>query len=210
MKIIPGPLTSDINELKIFINEAQSVIDRLQIDIVDGVFANNKTVTPQDLNGIETSLAFDYHLMVEDPVSWVDRISQKEGNRLIGQIEMMDSQSEFVTKVKEKSYLVGLGVDLDTPVDKLDQQLFDKLDVILLMSVQAGFGGQEFDLAVWDKIGVIEKIRREMDFKFKICVDGGVTRELINDMAKGGVDEIVIGKRIFEGGLQKNLESFSS
>ena len=112
--------------------------------------------------------------------------------------------------VKNKNMLVGLAVDLSTPIDKLDQSILPLLDVVLLMSVEAGFDGQEFNLEVFEKIGKVEEVRRQLNLSFKICVDGGVTKELISDMARSGVDEVVIGKRIFDGGLQKNLALLSN
>ncbi len=207
MKIIPAILTNDQGELERLVQESEEKVDRIQIDILDGVFANNKTVDPSVLSKLNTTLDFDFHLMVKDPVSWIDKCREKKGNRLIGQIEMMESQKEFVERVKEKNMLVGLAVDLSTPVDKLDQEVISKVDVILLMSVEAGFSGQEFNLDVWDKIGKVESIRRGLNLKFKICIDGGVTKQLIEDMEKSGVDEVVVGKRIFEGGLENNLKN---
>lgn len=205
MKIIPAILTDNESELDRLVLDSDGKVDRIQIDIIDGVFANNKTIDPSILAKLNTNLNIDFHLMVKDPVSWIDKCGEKPGNRLIGQIEMMESQKEFVEEVKRKNMLVGLALDLSTLVDKLDQEVISKVDVILLMSVEAGWAGQEFNLDVWDKIGKVESLRRKLNLKFKICVDGGVTKELIQDMEKSGVDEVAIGKRIFEPDLKENL-----
>lgn len=206
MKIIPGPLSNSEEELLKFISLAEGVVKRIQIDVVDGVFAQNKTIDPSFLKDIKSDLEFDFHLMVDAPINWIEKCREGGNNRIIGQIEMMQDQNQFVEKVLEKGFKAGLAVDLATPVEKLDQSLFGRLDVVLLMSVEAGFGGQEFNLTVWDKVEIIEKIRRESHFNFKICLDGGVTAELIQDMVKAGVDEAVIGKRLFEGDLKMNIK----
>ncbi len=130
-------------------------------------------------------------------------------NRIIGQIEFMENQKEFVDRVISMGSLPGLGVDLVTPIEKLDQSVLSKVDVILLLSVPAGFGGQEFDLNVWPKIEKLVKIRTELNLKFKICIDGGITQELVKQMETQGVDEVTVGKRIFEPDLKTNLKLFT-
>lgn len=208
MKVIPAILTDDINELKTLEKKAEGVVDRIQIDVIDNKFANNKTIDPGVLKGIETKLNLDFHLMVKDPVEWIEHCNFSPNNRIIGQIEYMANQSEFVEKVRLNSTLAGLAIDLSTEVEKIDQDVLFKVDVLLVMSVPAGFGGQEFDLNVWDKIEKITKIRRELNMKFKILVDGGVTKELVNQMKEVGVDEIAVGRRIFEGDLKQNIALF--
>src|SRR5260221_12337308 len=149
MKIIPAILTSDLNELTELEKKAEGVVDRIQIDIIDHKFADNSTVDPSVLKGIKSNLNLDFHLMVKDPVEWVShciRSGAKAEDRVIGQIEMMQNQNEFIEKVISSGSLPGLAVDLPTNIDKLDQSVLSKIDVILLLSVPAGFSGQEFDL----------------------------------------------------------------
>ncbi len=211
MKIIPGPLTSDLKELEKYLKEAEKVVDRIQIDVVDGIFADNKTVDPIALTNVETKLALDFHLMVKDPINWIQKCVGRAEDRIIGQIEQMPDQRKFVDEVLSNDNLVGLAVDLETEVSKLDLSVLPDVNVVLLMSVKAGFGGQEFNLQVMDKIKELDDIRKNKNLHFVICVDGGVTHELVRDMEKLGVDEVIVGKRIFEGdGLKKNLDSFTN
>jgi pentose-5-phosphate-3-epimerase len=97
---------------------------------------------------------------------------------------------------------------LDSSCDKLDDRALALADLVLLMSVKAGWAGQEFNLSVWDKIKRMATLRKERGWGFRISVDGGVTRELVNEMAAQGVDEVFVGKRIFEPDLAENLKSF--
>src|SRR5581483_11466036 len=203
MIVIPAILTNDLDELTALLLKAERATDRVQIDVIDGKFAENETIDPQVLKNISTFLNFDFHLMVDEPVDWIDKCRSGERNRVIGQIEMMKSQGEFVQKVKERRFLAGLAIDLETPVEKLDEKVLPLVDLILLMSVKAGWGGQEFNLDVWDKIKSAVEMRKKLDADFKITVDGGVTKELISEMAGQGVNEVFVGRRIFEPDLKE-------
>jgi len=210
MIVIPAILTNDLDELTALLLKAERATDRVQIDVIDGKFAENETIDPQVLKNISTFLNFDFHLMVDEPVDWIDKCRSGEKNRVIGQIEMMKSQGEFVQKVKERRFLAGLAIDLETPVEKLDEKVLPLVDLILLMSVKAGWGGQEFNLDVWDKIKSAVEMRKKLDADFKITVDGGVTKELISEMAGQGVNEVFVGRRIFEPDLKENLKLFNN
>lgn len=210
MKIIPAILTDDLSELTTLENKAEGAVDRIQIDVIDNKFAANSTIDPAVLKNINTILSLDFHLMVKDPIEWINHCVLGKNNRIIGQIEYMQSQVDFVGKVMNAGTFPGLAVDLNTQVEKLDSSILSKIDVVLLMSVPAGFAGQEFNLNVWDKIKKLSDLRRNANLKFKICVDGGITKELINDMEKLGVDEVAVGKRIFEPDLKSNLKLFSN
>ncbi len=208
VQIIPAILTNNPEDAKGLLLKAEGLVEKVQIDIIDGVFADNKTIFPESLENVETDLLFDYHLMVKDPVNWVEKAVRGQAERVIGQVEMMSDQTEFISKVTSVGLKVGLGIDIDTPVSAIDESLMSDLDVVLLMSVKAGFGGQQFDLRVWDKIKEIVVLKAKHSAKFEICVDGGITKELYNDMDKAGVTEVAVGRRIFGDNLKENLEMF--
>lgn len=196
VKVIPAILTNNPQVLKILITKAQSLGDRVQIDIIDGKFANNKTISPEALENIDTSLFIDYHLMVDEPIHWVEKAVRGQGDRLIGQVEKMTSQLDFIKKVGEVGLSVGLAVDLPTPISIIEESTLPDLDVVLLMSVPAGFGGQKFDTSVFAKIKKLSEIRSEKGLSFKICIDGGVTKYLIPNLEKLGSDEVAIGRSL--------------
>ncbi len=213
VEVIPAILTDNITELEAMLKRVDDAVDldeanvhRVQIDVIDGQFAENKTVDPINMGGIDTNLSLDFHLMVKEPVNWVEKCANAGADRIIGQIEMMASQVQFVGKVQETGLYVGLAVDLDTPISKLDAVVLTSVDVILLMAVKAGFGGQKFDERVLDKIKELDEIRVRDKTPFKICVDGGETEETIPETHFAGADEVVIGKRLFAGSIAENVE----
>lgn len=209
VKIIPAILTNNPSDARELLEECQAVAKRVQVDIVDGIFADNKTIDPIFLKDLDLSFEVDFHLMVKEPINWVEKCAESQGDRIIGQVEMMADQMEFIKKVQEAGLSVGLALDLDTPVSTLGDEVLDSLDVVLLMSVKAGFGGQQFALASWEKIKELVEKRKKLNHKFKICVDGGITVELAHDMAKAGVDEVAVGRRIFSGELEENVKLFA-
>lgn len=212
VEVIPAILTDNVTDLEArlkLIDEAADFganVHRVQIDVVDGDFAEDRTVDPALLANLETNLSLDFHLMVKEPVNWIEKCANAGADRIIGQIEMMNSQIEFAGRVQETGLYVGLAVDLETPILKLDPVILTNVDVILLMAVKAGRGGQKFDRRVLDKIKELDEIRVRDKTPFKICVDGGETEEVIDDTHFAGADEVVIGKRLFNGILGENIE----
>jgi len=213
MLIIPAILTNQIDELTALEKKAEGIVDRVQIDVIDHKFADNITVDPLLLRKDHTILNLDYHLMVKSPSEWIENCIRSETflkDRIIGQIEEMENQGYFVDRVLSLKSIPGLAVDLPTGVDKLDQSVLSKVEVVLLMSVKAGWGGQEFDLETFRKIEKLVRIREELNMGFKILVDGGVTKELVKEMENAGVDEVAVGQRIFEPDLKGNLDLFKN
>lgn len=217
VEIIPAILTDNITDLEqklkliddaVEVNQAN--IRKVQIDVIDGQFADNKTVDPALLSGVDTNLNLDFHLMVKEPVNWIEKCANAGADRIIGQIEMMASQVGFVGKVQESGLYVGLAVDLATSVAKLDPVVLTNVDVILLMAVPAGWGGQKFDKSVLDKISELDEIRVRDKTPFKICVDGGETEDTIDETHFAGADEVVIGKRLFSGNMAENIKRMES
>ncbi len=205
VEIIPAVLTDSPSEALELIRRCDGVTGRVQIDIIDGVFADNKTIDPAVLTSLDVSLGYDFHLMVKEPINWIEKCALASAERIIGQIEMMNSQEEFVDKVQSKNLRVGLAVDLETPVAKIQKDILNIIDVVLVMSVKAGFGGQKFNTSVLSKIKELDLIRTEQRSAFRICVDGGETEEVIDDTYYEGADEVVIGRRLFNGDLESNI-----
>lgn len=215
VNIIPAILTDNVTDLSDKVRRINDVshvegitVRSIQIDVIDGVFADNRTVDPVSLVGLDTDLGLDFHLMVKEPINWVEKCANAGADRIIGQIEMMKNQVEFVEKVQETGLYIGLALDLETPVSELNALILNNVDAILLMAVKAGFGGQKFDKRVLDKIKELDEIRVRDKTPFKICVDGGETVDVIDDTHYAGADEVVIGKRLFDGDLAANIKKF--
>lgn len=212
IEIIPSVLTNNLTDLEAKIAEINEAVDannaniaRVQIDVIDGEFVDNKTVDPSLLTNLDTNLSLDFHLMVKEPINWIEKCANAGADRIIGQIEMMHSQPEFIGKVQEAGLYVGLAVDLDTPISKLDSLALANVDLVLLMAVKAGWGGQEFNKSVLEKIKKLDEIRARDGIPFRICVDGGETETVIDDTHFAGADEVVIGKRLYNGNMAENV-----
>jgi ribulose-phosphate 3-epimerase len=208
ISIIPAILTNNPDELKEMLHRCEGVVDRVQIDIIDGVFADNKTIDPAILENIETSVKIDFHLMTKNPADWVERCIRGMADRIIGQVEMMDNQIQFIEKVQEGGCEVGLALDLDTSIAMIDKTILKDVDAILVMSVSAGFGGQKFNPNVITKIEDLDHIRAFDDTPFSIIDDGGISLENFKDLRIEGVNEVAIGRKLFEGDLKENIEKY--
>jgi ribulose-phosphate 3-epimerase len=208
IEIIPSILTDDPVEFWELLKRCEGITERVQIDVIDGEFADNKTVDISILENYDGNLKFDYHLMVKEPINWVEKCVRGGADRIIGQIEMMSSQVDFLAKVQGIGAKVGLGLDIKTRVSKLDPVILTDLDVVLAMSVEAGFGGQKFDKSVLNKLKELDEIRVRDNSPYRIQDDGGVTLERIDDTHFEGADEVTIGRKLFDGDLSENINRF--
>jgi len=208
VEIIPSILTADPTEVRQLLSKVEGIFQRVQIDIIDGQFAPQRTIDPSALEGVETELKLEFHLMTKEPTDWVERALRAGADRIIGQIETMRSQIDFVGKVAEVGLSVGLAVDLETAIERLDETILSNLDVVLVMSVKAGAGGQEFDPRALEKIKKLDIIRKSDPTPFRICVDGGITPDNIKRVQEAGADEVSVGKRLIGGDIEKNLEYY--
>lgn len=167
--IIPAILAITFEEFKTKLEKVWGIVPRVQLDVIDGVFDENKTVDVSVLNSVDTQVEFDAHLMVDEPLKWIDRCKEAGVSRVFGQVEKMRDLVGFVADSQFAQMEVGLAYDIDTPLDGLAEVVKD-LDAVLLMSVKAGRGGQEFDDRVLAKIAEV----RKMDKNIKIVIDGGL------------------------------------
>lgn len=187
MKIYPAILESTREGVVEKVALVKGRVERVQVDVVDGLFADNVTVGPTDLEKIDWSgLGVDVHLMVDDPMEWVEDCLSLPKVRVIGQIERMGNQGWFVDWVKGYGKEVGLAVDLHTPISSLEKDVLEEVDLVVLLAVKAGFQGQDFDERVWGKIGELQRF-----FRGEIVVDGGVRKEQLGKLKELGVSAAV-------------------
>lgn len=215
MNIIPAINTSKPEEALKLVSILGEIIlpngyplENIQIDVNDGTFENIKTITPEVLTEVDTKLELDYHLMVSDPTFWVERCVRGQAERVIGHIEKMQNQLEFVEKATELGVKVGFALDIDMPISQIDESLLTSIDVILLMAYHAGASGKQLEERVFEKIEELVDIKHKDSSPFKICLDGGITLDNIKKVKLSGVDEVAITKRILEGDIEENLEKF--
>lgn len=207
-KIVPAILSNDPTEAKELVYACEGVVERVLIDIVDGKYVDNKTVDPSVFNDLDIAVKPGFQLMVEEPINWVEKCVRANADRIIGHIRMMDSQEKFVGKVQEVGRKVGLAVDLEMDYRIIEEVVLPSLDVVLVMSIPAGFGGQKFDSRALEKIKKLSNLREGDTRPFKIMVDGGITLENVKSVFDVGADEVSIGRRLFKGNLKDNFNEF--
>lgn len=196
VKIIPAILPKSVEEWQEKFDKVKSLVERVQLDIVDGVFAKTKTIFPADLVGESFGgVKIDVQLMVDEPVEWLEQCVAIGADRVFGHVERMEDEILFVAEAQVKGFGVGLALDLDTPVAKV-ATVVDDLDAVLLMSVKAGESGREFVERVLPKIEELRGLRDDLI----ICVDGGLdVAEIKRCISAEWAEEIK------EGELRRNL-----
>lgn len=210
IKIIPSILTNDKSELTEMIKVSEEAVDRVHVDIIDGIFVDNKTPSPTALYKVKPKLKVDYHLMVNLPEQWIERCVKAHADRIIAHVELMKSQKDYVKSVKSFGVGVGLAIDLNTHISQVDPDVLPELDVILVMSVKAGFGGQSFSPKAILKVKALSQIKKLNNHKYSICVDGGVSQDNLASVYENGADEVAIGRSLFDGDMKENVDKLVS
>ena len=187
MQIVPAILTADLSEARKLLEQiSQSArFNRVQFDFIDGEYANNLTIKPEDVDLTPfLGMEFDAHLMVvEKNIDEYVKQSERVGfDRII-------AQAESVSDLEKYS---GLALDIHSPLETLEKFL-PKLEVVVLMAIEPGFGGQEFNEEVIDRAKYLVDLRNKNVWKYKVQIDGGVQREHLDVLEKAGVDEVVVG-----------------
>lgn len=192
-KIIPTVLAKDISKFEEDLNKVGVFAPKVQMDIIDGKFFPVETVMPEVLLEVDTMAEIEAHLMVEEPVEWIDRCVAAGITVVYGQVEKMTDKQEFITKAEEAGMRTGLAYDLETSLIGLDEWV-NLVDVVLLMSVKAGAQGQKFDNQVLEKIKKV----RELSSTVTIMIDGGLNEENIKKCLGAGGEkmEYAVGSEI--------------
>jgi ribulose-phosphate 3-epimerase len=200
MQLYPSILTDspELFAVQIEISKRLKGIEVVQVDVIDGQSIDNLTLTPLDLVGIELDqLQLDFHLMVEEPIDYLDEIisnrEQLSPRAVIAQIEQMSSQTEFVEQAKANKLKVGLALNLFSPLEELEYQLLDRLDMVQLMGVEMGFQGQSFHPCAYEKIKSLKLLRQQRQLSFEIVIDGGIKADNISLIQQSGADAVVVG-----------------
>lgn len=204
MKIIPTILEKDFSkaEKKILLIKDKS--RWMQIDVVDGTFNEGKSFELELLNKLASEIEnnlIEIHLMVKEPIKWIEKCNFVGASRIIGQVEMMNDRQKFVDEVKNAGLEVGLAWDVDTEIGEIPGEV----DLVLLMGRKSGFASAEFEERTLRKIGAMTKIREEMEMSWEIGVDGGVNEKNINKIKTAGATITYCGGAIFNGDIDNNL-----
>ena len=211
IKISPSILSADFSKLGSEIqNLEKAKADLIHIDVMDGHFVPNITIGPEVINKLRkyTSLPFDVHLMIAPVDNFIKNFADAGADIITIHPEATNDLESSIKKIKSYNKKVGISLNPETPLDKLNNVL-DKIDLVLIMSVNPGFGGQKF---IENTLNKIKKLRLKIDqlkLKVEIEVDGGINFENSKSIIKAGADILVSGTTIFksnEGNIKKNIE----
>src|SRR5580693_4136979 len=172
--------------------------DWLHLDIMDGHFVPNISFGPQVIKAIRplTKIFFDVHLMCEKPEILLEPFARAGADEMIIHVELGEQVETLIWKIKSLGKKVGLAVNPPTPI-ALVQPHLDKIDLLLVMTVNPGFGGQEFIHETLPKIQQAETWRREKKLSYRISVDGGINNQTVAECARAGADTFVAGTSLF-------------
>ena len=215
IKISPSILSADFSQLGNEIKRLEEGgADMIHVDVMDGHFVPNLTIGPPVISALRqyTKLPFDVHLMISPVHQYIQDYADAGADIITIHPEATQNLKESINHIKKLNKKVGVSLNPETKID-LITKLLNKIDLVLVMSVNPGFGGQKFIPEVLDKIKELKKIKDEKKLKFDIEIDGGINFDNNKLAIEAGANILVSGTTIFKnnnGNIKKNIELLKS
>ena len=211
IKISPSILSADFSKLGNEIKDLEKAnADLIHIDVMDGHFVPNITIGPEVISKLRkyTSLPFDVHLMISPVDKFIPNFAEAGADIITIHPEATDNLSASIKKIKSLNKKAGVSLNPETSIDKV-MPVLEMIDLVLVMSVNPGFGGQKFMKETLEKVKSLRKHIDSRNLKTQIEIDGGINFENSKIAIMSGVDILVSGTTVFKennGDLKKNIK----
>ena len=208
----PSILSADFTKL----GEEIETIDNagaeyIHVDVMDGMFVPSISYGMPVIKSIRksTGKVFDVHLMISEPIRYIADFAASGADMITVHVEACSDVVATIEKIREYKLKVGITLNPDTPVSAIKPYL-NRVDMVLIMSVSPGFGGQKFITSSVDKIKEVKRLRDELNLSYDIEVDGGINIDNLATVLEAGANVIVAGSAIFRGDAAENVKKFKS
>jgi ribulose-phosphate 3-epimerase len=210
IQISPSILSADFSQLGNEIKRLEEGgADMIHVDVMDGHFVPNLTIGPTVIKALrkQCSIKFDVHLMISPVHKYIEAYADAGADIITIHPEATENLEESISKIKSLNKKVGVSLNPESKLDLITNYL-EKIDLVLIMSVNPGFGGQKFMPEVLDKVKQLKEIKSKNNMNFDIEIDGGINFDNCQSAIEAGANILVSGTTVFKsnnGDIKKNI-----